>query len=170
MSIKVTISNYKFPISFSHNGWNVRLEKRIEFFKDIAVEAFFTPPLEPDLVFWCSKIPMLVQEIATRSGLYPSQISREDMTTYQAIAQRYVKSISYPAAQSYRVSANGGLIDRFFGQNLSATDKVIDKIVNYMNHNLPKLTEFSVIVYVNTLQDSGVNSNIIAILSQFPRI
>lgn len=44
MSIKVTIYNYTFPIHFSYKGWAVKLEKKMAFFKDVGVEATFTPP------------------------------------------------------------------------------------------------------------------------------
>jgi len=168
MSIKVTVRNYTFPITFSYNGWNVRLEKRIGFFKDVSVEAFFTPPTKPDLVFWCEKIPNQVQEFVIRSGLYPTKVSLKDMETYRNMARRYVNTINYPIAQSYRFSANGNLIDRFIGQNLSATQKVVDKVVDYMNHNLPKITELTIYEYINYLQRNGVNSQITSVLSQFP--
>lgn len=44
MSIKVTIHNYMFPIHFRYKGWRVKLEKKIDLFKDVKVEATFTPP------------------------------------------------------------------------------------------------------------------------------
>lgn len=168
MSIKVTVRNYTFPITFSHNGWNVRLEKRIGFFKDVSVEAFFTPPSQPNIGLWTEKIPNQVQEMVMRSGLYPSKVSLKDIEIYRDESQRYVKSISYPIAHSYRFSANGNLLDRFLGQNLSATQKLVDNVVDYMNHNLPKITELTIYGYINHLQYSGVNSYIISILSQFP--
>ena len=56
MSIKVTIHNYIFPIHFSYKGWRVELEKKIDLFKDVKVEATFTPP-HIDFDYWNIIVP-----------------------------------------------------------------------------------------------------------------
>ena len=166
MSIKVTIRNYMFPLCCSHNGWNVRLEKRIGFFKDIAVEAYFTPPALPNHKYWNEVLPQQVLSILINRGLYPNPVSSKDIERYKIIAQKYVDNIKYPMAQNRKFSANGGLLDRFVGQNISSTQKVVDKIVDYMNHNLPKLEELTACGYLNHLENMGVNPYIISALSQ----
>lgn len=166
MSIKVTVRNYMFPLCFSHNGWNIRLEKRIGFFKDLTVEAYFTPPSMPNLTYWNEVLPKQVLSVLIQKGLYLSSVSSKDMERYKMIARNYVNSIKYPAAQSHKFSANGGFLDRFIGQNISSTQKVVDSIVDYMNHNLPKIEELTIYGYLNRLQDNGVNSYIISTLSQ----
>lgn len=166
MSIKVTIRNYMFPLCFSHNGWNVRLEKRIGFFKDIAVEAYFTPPTLPNHKYWNEVLPQQVLSILINRGLYPNSVSSKDIERYKIIAQKYVNNIKYPMAQNRKFSANGGLLDRFVGQNISSTQKVVDKIVDYMNHNLPKLEELTACGYLNHLENMGVNPYIISAISQ----
>lgn len=166
MSIKVTVRNYMFPLCFSHNGWNVRLEKRIGFFKDLTVEAYFTPPSMPNLTYWNEVLPEQVLSILIQKGLYLSSVSSTDMERYRMIARNYVNSIKYPMAQNRKFSANGGLLDRFVGQNISSTQKVVDNIVDYMNHNLPKLEELTTCGYLNNLQNNGINPCIISTLSQ----
>ena len=166
MSIKVTVRNYMFPLCFSHNGWNVRLEKRIGFFKDIAVEAYFTPPVLPDYTYWNEILPQQVLSLLIQKGQYPTHVSAKDIERYKSIARNYVNGIKYPAAQSHKFSANGGFLDRFIGQNISSTQKVVDNIVDYMNHNLPKIEELTIYGYLNSLQDNGVNPYIISTLSQ----
>lgn len=166
MSIKVTVRNYMFPLCFSHNGWNVRLEKRIGFFKDLTVEAYFTPPSMPNPTYWNEVLPQRVLSFLINRGLYLNTVPSKDMEQYKNIAQKYVNSIKYPMVQNCRFSANGGLLDRFIGQNISSTQKVVDKIVDYMNHNLPKLEELTTCGYLNHLEKKGVNPDIISALSQ----
>lgn len=155
-----------FPMTFSHNGWNVRLEKRIGFFKDIAIEAYFTPPTMPNFNYWNEVLPQEVLSILIKGGLYPTSVSSKDMERYKMISRNYVNDIKYPSAQSCKFSANGGLLDRFIGQNISSTQKVVDKVVDYMNRNLPKLEELTSCGYLNHLQNNGVNFYIISALSQ----
>lgn len=166
MSIKITISNYTFPISFFYNGWNVRLEKRIGFFKDIAVEAYFNPPAMPNNAYWNETLPQRVMSVLINRGLYPNYVSSKDLERYKTIARNYVSSIKYPMAQSHKFSANGGLWDRFIGQNISSTQKVVDIIIDFMNNNLPKLEELTACGYLNHLENNGINSVIISVLSQ----
>lgn len=155
-----------FPLCFSHNGWKVRLEKRIGFFKDLTVEAYFTPPSMPNLTYWNEVLPEQVLSALIQKGLYLNAVSSKDMERYKMIARNYVNSIKYPMAQNHKFSANGGLLDRFVGQNISSTQKVVDNIVDYMNHNLPKLEELTTYGYLNNLQNNGINPCIISTLSQ----
>ena len=150
MSIKITVRNYMFPLCFSHNGWNVRLEKRIGFFKDLTVEAYFTPPSMPNLTYWNEVLPKQVLSVLIQKGLYLGSVSSKDMERYKMIARNYVNSIKYPMAQNRK----------------SSTQKVVDNIVDYMNHNLPKLEELTTCGYLNHLQNNGINPYIISTLSQ----
>ena len=81
MSIKITVRNYMFPLCFSHNGWNVRLEKRIGFFKDLTVEAYFTPPSMPNLTYWNEVLPKQVLSVLIQKGLYLGSVSYESQST-----------------------------------------------------------------------------------------
>ena len=90
MSIKVTVRNYMFPITFSYKGWDVKLEKRMGLFKDIAVEATFTPT----------------------DPLYSDKLLMGDDREFMSLANRYVASLYLPNTQYARFSANGGLLDQ----------------------------------------------------------
>lgn len=142
MSIKVTVRNYMFPITFSYKGWDVKLEKRMGLFKDIAVEATFTPT----------------------DPLYSDKLLMGDDREFMSLANRYVASLYLPNTQYARFSANGGLLDRFLGQNISATQKVIDKVTSYMDSNLPYIKPFDIKEYLTFLVDNGINSKTLSAL------
>lgn len=142
MSIKVTVRNYMFPTTFSYKGWDVKLEKRMGLFKDIAVEATFTPT----------------------DPLYSDKLLMGDDREFMSLANRYVASLYLPNTQYARFSANGGLLDRFLGQNISATKKVIDKVTSYMDSNLPYIKPFDLKEYLTFLVDNGINSKTLSAL------
>lgn len=135
MSIKVTVRNYIFPITFSYKGWNVKLEKRLGLFKDVAVEATFTPT----------------------DPLYDDKFFLNDDMEFMALANRYIASLNLPPTQSARFSANGGLMDRFLGQNISATQKIVDKVTSYMDSNLPTIKPLDIKDYLTFLMNNGIN-------------
>lgn len=142
MSIKVTVRNYMFPITFSYKGWDVKLEKRMGMFKDITVEATFTPT----------------------DPLYNDKFLMGDDSEFISLANRYVASLHLPNTQYARFSANGGLLDRFLGQNISATQRVIDKVTSYMDSNLPYIKPFDLKEYLTFLMDNGINSKTLSVL------
>ena len=64
-------------------------------------------------------------------------------------------------------------MDRFLGQNISATDKVINKVTEWMDINLPTVQEPDDNKYITYLIQNGVSNAItsivkIAILSTMP--
>ncbi|MDO5333804.1 MAG: hypothetical protein Q4F93_07290 [bacterium] len=142
MSIKVTVRNYMFPITFSYKGWDVKLEKRVGLFKDIPVEATFTPT----------------------DPIYNDKVLLEDDRAFMSLANRYVASLHLPNTQFARFSANGGLLDKFLGQNISATQKVIDKVTSYIDSNLPYIKPFDLKEYLTFLVNNGINSKTLSVL------
>lgn len=135
MSIKVTVRNYIFPITFSYKGWNVKLEKRLGLFKDVTVEATFTPS----------------------DPLYNDKFFLNDDIEFMALANKYIASLNLPPTQSAHFSANGGLMDRFLGQNISATQKIVDKVTSYMDSNLPTIKPLDIKDYLTFLMNNGIN-------------
>lgn len=162
MSIKVTIHNYTFPIHFSYKGWSVKLEKRMALFKDIGVEATFSPP-QIDYNFWHTYLPNEVRLKLIGIGFY----RETDYNKYVSCTNSYVSSFKIPQETSFRFSANGGAWDRFWGQNISATDKVIKKVTEWMDANLPKLqeapNEFGYMIY---LKQHGISEIILSIIRE----
>lgn len=169
MSIKVTIHNYMFPIHFRYKGWRVKLEKKIDLFKDVKVEATFTPP-HIDFDYWNIIVPDKVEQILKKRGTY----RQADYEKYLLYTKRYISSFTNTQqTKSCGFSANGGLLDRFLGQNISATDKVINKVTEWMDINLPTVQEPDDNKYITYLMQNGVSNTItsivkIAILSTMP--
>ena len=131
-----------FPITFSYKGWDVKLEKRMGLFKDVTVEATFTPS----------------------DPLYNDKFFFESDAEYMSLANRYIASLNLPNVQYARFSANGGLMDRFLGQNISATQRVIDKVTAYMDSNLPHIEPFDLKEYLTFLADNGINAKTLSAL------
>lgn len=160
MSIKVTVQNYIFPIHFSYKGWSVKLEKRMALFKDIGVEATFTPP-QINYNFWRTYLPNEVRQKLIGIGFY----RETDYNKYVSCTNSYISSFKFPQETSFRFSANGGAWDRFWGQNISATDKVINKVTEWMDANLPKLqaqpNELDYIIYLKQHEMSNIILSII---------
>ena len=145
MSIKVTVHNYIFPINFSYKGWDVRLEKKMGLFKDVSVEAFFKP-----------SDPFYNDKFFLNGILTPTEYN-----LYQRVLNQYISTLNLPNSQTYKFSANGGLLDRFLGQNISATQKVVDKVTAYIDSNLPKIREISIKEYLSFLANSGLTTEIL---------
>ena len=55
-------------------------------------------------------------------------------------------------------------MDRFLGQNISATQKVIDKVTSYMDSNLPYIKPFDLKEYLTFLMDNGINTKMLSAL------
>ena len=158
--MKVTIHNYIFPINFTHKGWNVTLNKKMGFFKDVSVEAIFSPPTKESFV---SMERDILRGLISSTGKI--RISQSDYNKYIQISNQYLSTLNYPSQRTMRFSANGNMIDRFLGQNISATQKVVDQVESYMNSNLPTLAEFDSAKYVNYMIKNGVSSAIITSLA-----
>lgn len=162
MSIKVTIHNYSFPIHFSYNGWSVKLEKRMALLKDVRVEATFTPP-SINYNFWHTTLPNEVRKNLINAGFF----READYNKYISYTNSYINSFKYPQETAYKFSANGGLLDRFLGQNISATDKVIKNVTEWMDENLPKLkdapNEFGYTIF---LRQNGVSDIILSVIKE----
>lgn len=161
MSIKVTIRNYNFPITFSHKGWSVKLSKRIGLFKDIAVEAYF----EPQTAYQSLKFVRNTIHSLLENGTL--KVSQRDFNKYVSLSDSFCNRFKYPSASSKNFSANGGLWDRFLGQNISATEKLVNKVVEYMDINLPQIPSLNTFEYINYLRENGINPSIYAIIVKF---
>lgn len=158
MSIKVTIRNYNFPITFTHKGWNVKLTKRIGLFKDIAVDAQFSPlTAYQSIEFERNMLRSLIENGTIN-------VSHNDYDRYVATSDSYLQGLKYPTAFSKSFSANGGLMDRFLGQNISATENLVNKVVSYMDSSLPIIAPFNSYEYLNHLRNRGLHSSLYAVI------
>ena len=167
--IKITVSNYIFPIHFKHNGWNVTLNKKFSF-NTLSVEAVF----EPEDV----RKDVKSEQEWLKIHLYPSQntfggfgslgrvqISIDDYNKYLDVSNRFLTTHTHcPSIQKQKFSANN-LLDNFVGSNTSATKKVIEKVEAYMSSRLPA-NPVDKKSYVSYLKTQGVSINILAIIDK----
>lgn len=132
----VTIRNYSFPIYFSYKGWSVKITDETGFFsmKDLKVRV----KMEVDYEEICSKIAQTAVQVAKlkydfmrRSN--PFLHLPQDSEIYQNEYNRIVKSAKEFANRKgvveYSIASNGGMMDRFFGQNISAVEKMCQQVV-----------------------------------------
>lgn len=145
MSIKVTVHNYLFPINFTYKGWSVRLEKKMGLFKDVSVKAFFKPSDQ----FYNDKFFL--------NGI----LTPTEYNLYLSVLNKYISTINLPSPQTYKFSANGGLMDRFLGQNISATQNVVDKVTAYIDSVLPQIRPINVKEYLNFLANNGISQTML---------
>lgn len=70
-----------FPIHFKYKGWRVKLEKKIDFFKDAKVEATFTPPYI-DYNYWNIIVPDEVEQIL-KKGVLTDELTMKNISYIQ---------------------------------------------------------------------------------------
>lgn len=137
-----------FPIQFTHKGWEVEISDETGFFtmKDIRIKAKIEIASESYAHFIATQYAKTKQiEIEINSKrLGFSRFNKTQQEEYQKIYQEaynhYSKLAKEYAAKRKIIqktfAVNGGLIDRFLGQNISATEKAIQLVINYIDNNL----------------------------------
>ena len=133
----VSVRNYMFPIMFRYKGWMVTIKEDSSFFQfaDLKVQV----KIELDLSRYYEYAKIIAH---TKAGL--TSISSPHYGNENYAYNEYKK---YESAVTdffrdkrktieYTEKANGGSLDRFFGQNLSAVEKVQKKIQSYIDSNL----------------------------------
>ncbi len=55
-------------------------------------------------------------------------------------------------------------MDRFLGQNISSTQKIVDKVTSYMDSNLPTIKPLDVKDYLTFLMNNGINPKTLSTL------
>lgn len=151
---RVTIHNYMFPIQFTYKGWEVEISDESGFFsmKDLKVEAKIKIPAEKYAATLYAHYQQ-TQEIlnfrrnSNRESSTPVrrcvplayyqqpkvEENKEVYNNYFKLAKVYATKRSV-IQKTFGV--NGGLIDRFLGQNISATEKAQQLVIDYIDNNL----------------------------------
>lgn len=145
---RITIHNYAFPIQFTHKGWKVEISDETGFFsmKDIRIKAKIEVASESfaNLIATLqaktkqreieinSKRLVFFQSNNTQQEEY-KKIYQEEYNHYSKLAKKYAAKRKI-IQKTFAV--NGGFIDRFFGQNISATEKAAQLVVDYIDNNL----------------------------------
>ena len=134
----VTIRNYNFPIRFSYRGWNVEITDNTGLFsmKDLKVRVRMVVASEEisSSIAHATARVIKIKEMQKRfMGVYSMNFMQEDTAVYQSEYNRILKLANDFArkkgAIDYTLGTNGGMLDRFFGQNISAVEKMCQKVV-----------------------------------------
>lgn len=135
----VTIRNYHFPIYFSYKGWKIEIINETGFFsmKDLKVRV----KMRVDSEGISSNIAHTIAKMATLKSMSQYSFMRqcgidsikEDSAVYQREYNRII-TLANEFAKSkgnieYTLAMNGKALDRFFGQNISATEKACQKVI-----------------------------------------
>jgi len=126
-----------FPIMFSYKGWLVTIREDSSFFQfaDLKVKV----KIELDVSRYYEYAKIIAYTKAGLSDIHSSHYgdsnyAYNEYKKYEHIVSEFLsnkrKTIEYVE------KANGGALDRFFGQNLSAVEKVQKKIQSYIDSNL----------------------------------
>ena len=132
------IRNYNFPIRFSYKGWNVEIKDETGLFsmKDLKVRVKMqvdTDGLSNNIAHALARAIKIKEKQNSFFRMYGMQSIQEDPEVYQREYCRIAKLANEFARRKgtvdYTLSTNGGMLDRFFGQNISAVDKMCQKVV-----------------------------------------
>lgn len=134
----VTIRNYNFPIRFSYKGWNVEIKDETGLFsmKDLKVRVKMqvdTDGLSNNIAHALARAIKIKEKQNSFFRMYGMQSIQEDPEVYQREYCRIAKLANEFARRKgtvdYTLSTNGGMLDRFFGQNISAVENMCQKVV-----------------------------------------
>lgn len=165
--MRVIVSNYIYPIKFSHRGWNVVLNKKISFLNTVSVKAVFTiPNLKDEILSEQRYIKFVVENPDTKPILGgappPPIITKSDYKTYLKVSNNFIAEKALTSSSRTENFSANNLLDNFMGSNTTATRKVLKKVETYMNTYLP---EISITIdkseYIDYLRNAGVHSSIL---------
>lgn len=160
--MKITVTNYIYPIRFSYKGWYVLLNKKIGLFSTVSVEAIFTPQnLRDNIKAEQEMIKFALEHIETATwGPSLQKFTMDDYYKYLSISNQYLSAHTSPTAvRKERFSANS-LLDNFVGSNTSATKKLLKKVEEYMDANLPTIKEVDSRPYKEYIRSSDIHPTI----------
>lgn len=147
----VTIHNYHFPIHFSYKGWNVEITDKTGIFsmKDLKVRVKIEVAAGSLASDVSRNYALIRQMIAIEDNKnrqwYEPYLTEDDkqkifQDSYHKAYQHYIKIANDFARNKgkhdFTIGVNGGMMDRFFGQNISATEKACKQVIEYIDKNL----------------------------------
>lgn len=144
--MKVTTHNYMLPLIFSYKGWQVTLSDNSGIFTlaDMKVK------VEIEIATWqyaATLYQAYTEEMKRkRYGLaafnsrltkQEEQQSKEAYNHYLQLAEKFAMN----KRVEYSFNVNGGMLDRFMGQNISAIEKAKQQVAAYIDTNLGNVWE-----------------------------
>ena len=136
----VTVRNYMFPIIFTYKGWVVTLNDASSFFQssDVKVKVSISVDRQP----YNTMLLNAIQQQSLKYQQYSYGFRKEPnnssqiLEQYKQISQAVKDFLDTKKTIEYVEKANGGMLDRFLGQNLSGIEKVQQKVKTYIDSNL----------------------------------
>lgn len=136
----VTVRNYMFPIVFTYKGWKVTLNDASSFFQssDVKVKVNISVDREPYNNMLFNAIQQQSIGYQRYSVGYSQSINNSSQVyeQYKQLSQAINEFLDTRKTVEYIEKANGGMLDRFLGQNLSGIEKVQQKVKSYIDSNL----------------------------------
>lgn len=135
---KVAIRNYNFPINFTYKGWRVEIIDNTGLFsmKDLKVRVRMvvdTEAISSSIAHQTARVIKIKEMQKGFMGVHSMNFMQEDVAVYQSEYNRILKLANDFARRKgtidYTLGTNGGMLDRFFGQNISAVEKMCQKVV-----------------------------------------
>lgn len=127
------------PIRFTYKGWEVILNDASSFFQfsDVRVEVNISINRIP---YYSLLREAILQQRQQQSYMWynrrESKNSQLDKQQVEQIFKVVNEFFDTKKAIKYIEKANGGMIDRFLGQNLSGIEKIQQNVQSYIDSNL----------------------------------
>ena len=123
-----------FPIIFSYKGWVVTLDDASSFFQtsDVKVKVKIAVDRQP----YNTMLLNALQQQSYSYGFCRESKSPQAYEQFKQITQAIDDFLDTKKTIEYIEKANGGILDRFLGQNLSGIEKVQQKVKAYIDSNL----------------------------------
>ena len=127
--MRVTLRN-SYILPFRYKGWYVTVEEKTPFFSDVKVKVTLTvdKPAYINMVH-----SAIAKSLNVNENDYGKLFSNETYSCIMGIIDKLCDSKSKP---TFCISANGGMLDRFLGQNCSAIEKTKKKILEHIDCNI----------------------------------
>lgn len=127
------------PISFTYKGWEVTLNNASSFFQfsDVRVEVNISINRIP--YYSLLQKAILEQRHQQSQTWYNRRESKNSQLDKQQVEQIFkIVNDFFDTKKTikYIEKANGGMIDRFLGQNCSGIENVQQKVISYIDLNL----------------------------------
>lgn len=127
--MKIT-TYHSYILPFKYKGWDISVEEQTAFWSDAKVKV----TLNADPHAYLSIIQnAFASSLHIKSNDYIQLLTNKD---FSKAIELTMKLVSSKPSITFSVSANGGLLDRFMGQNCSAVKKIREKIIEYIDRNI----------------------------------
>lgn len=127
------------PLMFNYKGWQVTIsdDSGIFTFADMKVK------VEIEIAAWqyaATLYQAYTEEQKKKKGLTSFTFIKNKEPDYSKEAYNYYLKLAEEFAKNKRVeysfNVNGGMFDRFMGQNTSAVEKAKQQVIAYIDNNL----------------------------------